>query len=126
MGIGLTTAELASIRADIADLMPDTCIIIEVTNTPDNMGGFTAGTAAVTGGTVSCRLDAKIINTLRASEKIVAGAIQPFHQFILTVPYDTTITTENQVQKGTEVYNVISVDEDKSWVGAIRVMLERT
>ena len=124
MGIGLTDAELASIRTDIADLLPDTCIIITVTNTPDNMGGFTQGTAAA--GTVNCRLDAKIINTLRASEALGGGGIQPFHKFILTVPYDTTISTENQVQKGTEVYNVISVDTDKSWRGAIRVMLERT
>ena len=126
MSIGLTDAELASIRADVADLMPDTCIIITVTNTPDTMGGYTQGTAAAAGGTVNCRLDAKIINTLRASESKAAGGIQPFHQFILTVPYDTTISTENQVQKGSEVYNVISVDADKSWKGAVRVMLERT
>jgi hypothetical protein len=126
MSIGLTAAELASIRADVADLMPDTCIIITVTNTPDNMGGYTVGTAAAAGGTVSCRLDAKIINTLRASEAMGGGGIQPFHQFILTVPYDTTISTNNQVQKGTEVYNVISVDADKSWKGAVRVVLERT
>ena len=124
MSIGLTAAELASIRADVADLMPDTCIIITVTNTPDTMGGYTQGTAAA--GTVNCRLDAKIINTLRASESKAAGGIQPFHQFILTVPHNTTITTDNQVQKGSEVYNVISVDADKSWKGAVRVVLERT
>jgi len=126
MNIGLTAAELASIRADIADLLPDTCIILAVTNTADGFGGYTAGTAAVAGGTVNCRIDAKIINTLRASESKAAGGIQPFHQFILTVPYDTTISTNNQVQKGTEVYNVISVDADKSWKGAVRVVLERT
>ena len=43
MNIGLTDAELASIRADIADLLPDTCIIIAVTNTADSMGGYTRG-----------------------------------------------------------------------------------
>ena len=126
MSIGLTTAELASIRSDVADLMPDTCIIITVSATADVFGGHTLGTAAAAGGTVNCRLDAKIINTLRASESKAAGGIQPFHQFILTVPYDTTITTNNQVQKGTEVYNVISVDADKSWKGAVRVVVERT
>ena len=124
MNIGLTDAELASIRADIADLLPDTCIIIAVTNTADGMGGYTRGTAAV--GTVDCRLDAKIINSLRSSERLAAGGIQPFHQFILTVPHNTSITPENQVQKGSEVYNVISVDADKSWNGAVRVILERT
>ena len=124
MGIGLTDAELASIRDDIADLLPDTCIIIMVTNTPDGFGGYTQGTAAA--GTVNCRLDAKIINNLRASESIAAGGIQPFHQYILTVPYDTTITTNNQVQKDNEVYNVISVDTEKSWIGSVRVILEIT
>ena len=123
MSIGLTAAELASIRADIAELLPDTCIIITVTNTADGQGGYTQGTAAA--GTVDCRLDAKIINSLRSSERLAAGGIQPFHQFILTVPYDTNITPDNIVQKGTEVYNVISVDADKSWKGAVRVILER-
>jgi hypothetical protein len=57
---------------------------------------------------------------------MAAGGIQPFHQYILTVPYDTTITTNNQVQKDNEVYNVISVDTEKSWIGSVRVILEIT
>jgi head-tail adaptor len=124
MGIGLTDAELASIRDDIAALLPDTCVIQTITNTADGLGGYTRGTTIA--GTVDCRLDAKIINNLRASESMAAGGIQPFHQYILTVPYDTTITTNNQVQKDNEVYNVISVDTEKSWIGSVRVILEIT
>jgi len=125
MSIGLSTKELADIRTSIGELLPDTCYIIDVTNTENGLGGYTEGTAMATGGTISCRLDARIINTLRSSEKVVGGAIQPFHQFILTIPHDTTISTLNRVQKDSDVYNVVSVDDDKSWRGSVRVILER-
>lgn len=124
--LGLTAKELASIRADINDLLPDTGYIIGITRTADGQGGHPESTAIVAGGTVSCRLDARIINTLRSGESVAGAAIQPFHQFILTLPYDATITTENQFLKGGELYNVISVDDDKSWKASTRVILERT
>lgn len=121
----LTAKELASIQTDINKLLPDTGYIIGITRTADGQGGYTESTAIVAGGTVSCRLDARIINTLRSGESVAGAAIQPFHQFILTLPYNTTITTENQFQLGTVLYNVISVDNDKSWKASTRVIVER-
>ena len=124
--LGLTAKELASIQSDINELLPDTGYIIAITRTADGQGGHTESTAIVAGGTVSCRLDAKIISTLRSGEVVAGAAIQPFHQFVLTLPYNTTITTENQFLKGSELYNVISVDDDKSWKASTRVIVERT
>lgn len=122
----LTAKELASIRADVNELLPDTGYIIGITKTADGQGGYTESTAVVANGTVSCRLDAKIINTLRSGESVAGAAIQPFHQFILTLPYNAPITVENQFLKGDELYNVISVDSDKSWNASIRIIVERT
>ena len=125
MSIGLTANELTSIRADIADLLPDTGYIIAVTNTPDGFGGYTQGTAVKANGTVSYRLDPKLLT--QNDEKVAGGAIQPFFQWILTLQYNAPITTEDKFlcAEG-KVYNVISVDEEKSWNASTRVIVEQT
>ena len=126
MGIGLSNKDLASIRADVADLLPDTGFIIAVSNTPDGAGGYTQGTAVKAGGTVNYRLDPKIISMLKGSEKMAAGAIVPFQQWILTLPHNAPITTEDQFLDDTgTLYNVISVDEEKSWNASTRVIVEQ-
>lgn len=122
----LSNKELESIRSDIAEMLPDTGYIIGITRTADGQGGYSESTAIVTGGTVSCRLDARINNALRSGESVAGDAIQPFHQFILTLPHDAPITTDNQFLLGTVLYNVISVDPNKSWNAAIRAIVERT
>lgn len=121
--IGLTAKELASIRSDINNLLPDTGYIITRTETSDGMGGINVATSAT--GTVSCRLDARMINMLKGGESVAGAAIQSFQQLVLTIPYDTTITTDNQFLKGGQLYNITSVDDDKSWKGCIRCILER-
>lgn len=123
MNIGLTDAELTAIRADIADLLPDTGYIITVTNTADGYGGQTVGTAI--SGTVTCRLDPRIINTLQSAEELSGGAIEPYQRWLLTLPYNTTITTENQFLHNDVLYNVTSVDDDKSWIASVRCMVEK-
>ena len=123
--IGLSSKELTSIRTSINGLLPGTAIIIAVTNTADGFGGQSESTAAVAGGTVACRLDPRTINETKSSENLAGGAISPFHTFILTLPYDTTITTNNRVIVGTQTYNVTSVDSDKNWKASVRVYVER-
>ncbi len=123
--IGLTNKELTSIRADINDLLPDTGYIIARTETPDGMGGQTVSTSVVANGTVSCRLDTRMNNMLKGNESVAGAALQSFQQLILTLPYDTTITTNNQFLKDGQLYNVISIDTDKSWKASVRCVLER-
>ena len=120
--IGLTAKELTAIRNDINDLLPDIGYILSRSATSDGMGGQTEtwGTA----GTTTCRLDPKT-SYQSGKEEISAGALNPFHSFVLTMPYDTTITTENRFKLGTITYNVISVDIDKSWRASVRAYLER-
>jgi len=126
MSIGLTAKELTSIRNDIDDLLPDTGYIIAITNTPDGQGGQIVSTAVVTGGTVSCRLDARMINMLKGNESVAGAALVSFQQLILTLPYNTPVTTNNQFLKDGQLYNITSIDTDKSWKASVRCIVERT
>jgi len=118
MSIAPATKELAAMRTAIEELLPDTCDIITVTNTVDDYGSYTTGTSLA--GTAACRLD-----PIKGEEVTAGGVVMPFFRYVLTLPYDTTITTENQVEIDSDVYNVRSIDDNKSWTGSVRV-IERT
>ena len=123
--IGLTAKELTAIRNDINDLLPDTGYILSRSATSDGMGGQTEtwGTA----GTTIYRLDPKMITGWSTEEKVSSGALRPFHSFILTLPYDTNIDTNNRFKdKDGTIYNVTSVDTGKSWIASKRCVLELT
>jgi len=123
--IGLTAKELSAIRTDINGLLPDTGYILAGTQTNDGMGGGTIAWGTVAGGTVSCRLDPKSTYGAAGNEQVTSGALQPFHSFVLTLPYDTTITTKNKFVVNGQTYNITSVDTDKSWKASVRAYLER-
>lgn len=114
----LSDAELAAIRADVLNLLPDTCNLLTVTNTSDGQGGFTQ-TWGTVDTCVKCRLD-----PIRGSEQIAGEAIRPFHTFVLTLPYDVTITEQYRVEIGTYTYNVTSIDPNKSWRASVRAYVE--
>src|SRR3972149_37908 len=99
----LSDEELAAIRADVLQLLPDACNLLSPTFVSDGQGGFTAtwGTVA---GTIACRLDA-----LRGEELVTAGALQPFHTWVLTLPYGTSVTPAYRVEHGGNTYAVTSV-----------------
>lgn len=122
MSNGLTAAELAQIREDIADLLPDTCHILAITRTSDGAGGWTETAGTISGGTfVPCRLD--FISP--GKEAKAGGAVQPYKTGMLTMAYDKTITTANQVKIGSDIYNVIGVNTSQSWIGCKRCAVER-
>jgi SPP1 family predicted phage head-tail adaptor len=122
MSVMLTSSELAEIRSAINELMPDTCTLLTRTDTSDGEGGFTEswGTASAN---VPCRLDS--MRNVRANEQLGAGAIMPFHTFVLTLPYTTTITEQYRVKIASDFYQVKSVDTDKSWIASVRAFVER-
>jgi len=119
---GLTTAELAYIRDAIEELLPDTATILTVTNVANTLGGYAENIG--TAGTSACRID-PLNQITKTMEQVNSGAIRPFHTFMLTLPYDTTITTENMVRVNDITYNVTSVDIGKSWQASVRAFLER-
>jgi SPP1 family predicted phage head-tail adaptor len=114
----LTNAELDRLRADIADLLPDTCVISGVSYASDGAGEWIPTWAAA--GTVDCRVDPS-----NGIETLAGGAIQSFHRYTLTLPYDAPITTANRVIIGGTTYNVISVTAGDSWKLDTRAQIEK-
>lgn len=119
MSIGLSARELAQMRADIEELMPDTCDILEVAYTSDGEGGMTEAWGTAT-ASVTCRLDYR-----SGTEKITGSAIQPYSKAVLSIPYDETLTTSNRVYANGYTFAVVSVNAGQSWDVVTRAELER-
>ena len=119
MSIALTVKELAQMREDIEDLMPDVCDILSVAYTSDGEGGMaeTWGTATAN---VACRIDYR-----SGSEKLTGGAIQSYSKAVLSLPYTTTISTKNRIQIDSYVWAVLSINDKQSWDVVRRAELER-
>lgn len=119
MPISLTAAEKAQIRADIGNLLPDTCSILSITRTSDSAGGWTETWGTVTG--IPCRLDYP--NPGR--ESVAAASLTPFKAGILSMEYDQVVTTANRILIGTDTFNVTGVNDGQSWIGVKRVSVEK-
>jgi len=117
----LSASELVQIRSDIAGLLPDTCNIISVTNTPDGFGGSTEGTSII-GTAIKCRID--FPNP--GKESVSGESLRPFKTGMVTMAYDQAITTENRLVINTNTYNIVGVNIDQSWIGCKRVAVERS
>ena len=114
----IDTAMLSAMRAAISELLPDTCQIITLTHTADGEGGWTDSRATATA--VNCRLD-----VTQAREQVTGGAIQPYTSYKLSIPYDTTVVTGNEVLHSGVNYAVTGVNLGQSWKAVVRVDLER-
>lgn len=115
----LNSSELATMRSDLLQLMPDTCNLLTVTNTSDGQGGYTQTWGTAIAG-VACRFDAK-----RVTEVLAAGAVEPYEHMIVTLPYDTVITPAYRIEHGGYTYNVIGVNIDQSWPICKRAEVEK-
>lgn len=111
--LGLSTEQLASMRADMLQLMPDTCTIQQPTNTKDGKGGFVQSFAAATGGSnVPCRLDPMSHPT---QPDTLGGREVSVNQRMLTIPYEVPLEVDSQIVIGTETYQVRDIQGDHSW-----------
>jgi hypothetical protein len=125
----LSRRELADIRIATEGLMPDTCHILSVTNTSDGQGGIvqTWGTAIAN---VRCRIDSFLSRgqaSMRGGgEMVTGGAVAEYTRWIVSVPYDTAVGETNRIQmRDGNTYNIISLDEGKSWNAELRVTVEK-
>ena len=114
----LSNSELAFMRESIELLMPDTCDILTVTETPNGQGGITE-TWATAYSNVPCRLDMK-----SGREPMTGGAVQQYTSYILSLPYDTTINDVDRVEIDSVTYAVTSINAGQSWSAVKRVTLE--
>jgi head-tail adaptor len=114
----ITADELIYMQTTIESLLPGTCAVLTGTSTADGFGGVTFAWGTTT--TYTCRLDAR-----GGKDALAAGEIQPFHQYVLTLPHSAVITEANRVVVSSETYNVVSVDANKSWAACVRAIVER-
>ena len=120
----LTAREVAQMRADAEELMPDTCTILSVAYTSDGEGGMTEAWGTAT-ASVKCRLDFITSHLSMGREVVVGGAVQPYTSAVLSLPYDTVITPANRVTVNGDTFAVKSVNDGQSWIIAVRARLER-
>jgi hypothetical protein len=114
----LTAAELTAMQDAISLLLPDTCNILTVTSTPDGMGGVTKTIGTALSG-VACRLD-----DASAPMQLTGGAVQIYSGFMLSIPYNTSISETNLVEIGSTRYTVKSINDGQSWNAVKRVEVE--
>jgi hypothetical protein len=115
----LSSAELAQMRADVLELLPDTCSILSVSYTSDGEGGLTEawGTAYAN---VACRLD-----FTSGVETNIGGAVNPYTRAKISLPYDTVLATTNRILTGGYTYAITSINNGQSWNVSVRAELER-
>lgn len=121
----LSDSDLQYMRDTVEQLFPDTCYILSVTSTSDGQGGYTDtwGTA----GTALCRIDAASSKSgfIGQFDTITAGAIQESTKWMVSLPYDTTVTLNNKLSINSYEYSIVAADLGKSWNGEVRLVVER-
>ena len=120
--MAIDSAMLSAMREAIAELLPDTCNLLTVTRSADGMGGNTEtwGTAS---SSVSCRVDLQE-NMMAGREMVTSQSLRPYTEYILSIPYDTVITTDYRVEHSGATYAVISVNTEQSWMAVKRCRME--
>lgn len=107
----LTDAEITAMRTQIGVTLTDTCVIQAVTNTSDGAGGVTPLWAAVTGGTVACRVDHM---PMRGQQEVIAGAEALIADFYLILPYDAPVAANRRVIHNGSTYEIRTIADDGS------------
>lgn len=108
----LTDADLAIMRADVAQMLPDSCVLQAASRASDGAGGWTETWAGVTGGTVACRVDPL---SARAANEIEIGRETITELLRLTVPYDAPLDEAERVEIGGAAWEIVSRDAKHSW-----------
>lgn len=113
--------ELQRIRADAERLLPDTCHILAAAYTQDGQGGYieTWGTVAAN---VRCRVDAYLHG---GREQVNTDKLASYRQFVVTLPHNTQISSDNIIRTSSGDYAVISVDSGTSWAAVLHAIVER-
>lgn len=109
--LGVSGRLLAVQRAQIAQLLPDTCTIQSVSAwTSDGAGGQVPTWSTL--ATVACRLDPL---KQQAQPEEVAGREAIIVPRQLTVPWDAPLDVDRRVVIGTETYEIRELVDDHSW-----------
>lgn len=118
----VSSARLTQMRARVAQTLPGTAVIAQLTPTDDGGGDWSESFTPVNGGTVACRLD-PLGRQITARMVAEQEALKVRYQ--LTVPYDAPLDTGYRVTIDSENYEIIELDRDHHWNVARRAIVSR-
>lgn len=115
-----SSEEINRIRTDIeASVLPDTCMILSPTNTPDGQGNYAIGWGTVV-ASVACRID-----PVRVGEELIGEGLREDFEFVLTVPQGTDIELDYRIVHNGTTYNVTGTKAGGSWEAHGRALLKK-
>lgn len=117
-GLGLTQDQLAAMRADVAQLLPDTCIITANNRTSDGAGGWTDNWQPITGGTVACRCDPMPQRRFIEAYALREGML---NFYVVSLPYNAPVSADQRFLVNGMTLEVREIHEKKSWQTHIQV-----
>jgi len=110
----LQDTEIAAMRATAAGSLPGTAVINSGTLVSDGGGGYAESFGA--GGTVPCR-----IAPANAGEGEVGGRISSDAEWIITLPAETSVDTDDQIVSGGKTFTVVAIRGPRSYEVTRRV-----
>ena len=105
----LSASQLARMRTQASALLYSTGVLQAATLTPDGAGGVSESWAAVTGGTVACRLDPLGLTSRQNVAALRESAVAAYR---LSTPHDSPLAEGQQVVVGGNTYQVLQFDVD--------------
>ena len=115
----ISSTQLAFMRNQVLETMPDSGTILAGSVTSDGQGGNSivwAGTTAI-----DCRVD-----VTSGREQTQGGGYKSYQKTQLTLPYNAVITVGDRFAYGSNQYNVVAVSgQDRSWNVTVRAELEK-
>ena len=116
MSMLLSASELASIRVERNDFLPDTAIIYRYALVSDGGGGYTESWPAV--GTVSC-----YVWTREATDNEMAIGGQPTSRtrWYIEVPHDTSVDARDWIEVNNRTFQVVVVPNGASILSGLRL-----
>jgi hypothetical protein len=115
-----STGDLHRIREEQKRLMPETVYIQRLTRVSDGAGGWSEvwQTVATTQGRLAPREGRG-----GSGEEVRGGAMTPYGEYIVTLPYEVVISPSDRLQIQGTHYEVTSILE-RSEKTAVRVIVE--
>lgn len=104
-------------RADLALSLPDTAVITRGTFVSDGGGGGTVDYKPA--GTFDCRIAP--LTAPENPEGVQGGRINPEAQFVVTLPAETEVTTEDRIEVDSTTYSVEALRSPRSYESSTRI-----
>ncbi len=113
----LTARELAQLRADLSELLPDTCTILRPTT--GNTNGYVSKTFGTAVASTACRIDPNG----GGGREVIAAREGNTTDYILTLEYNADVEDTDRIVISGTTYSVTQLFDNHSLNGVKRVGL---